>query len=69
MIPLLAQVWAGWSIGHFAIAIILVIAVVAIVVAFAKYSGVPIPPIVVTIFWIILGAAVCIAAIRFLMGM
>lgn len=59
----------SWSIGEIAIAIIIVAAVVAIVyVALAKF-GVAIPGWVVQVFWIVVVAAVCIFAIRLLLGM
>jgi hypothetical protein len=73
MISLLAQVAGGiaggYTLAQILIMAIVVIAVIAIFVAFVRYSGITIPPIVVTVFWIVLGAVVCIWAIRFVMSM
>jgi hypothetical protein len=66
---LFAQGFRGWGIGELAIAIIIVIAVIAVVFIFIRQSGVPIPPWVIQLFWIIVACLVCIGAIRFIMTM
>jgi hypothetical protein len=70
-LSVLAQVGGGgmaWSIPQMVIIIIAVIAVIAILIAFVKYSGVQIPPIIVTVFWILLGAVVCILGVKFIVS-
>ena len=66
---ILAQVhvWSSWGIGEFAIAIIIVAAIVACVYLAFRQFGIQIPAFVVTIFWILVCAVVCILAIRFLL--
>lgn len=59
----------GWGIGEIAVAVVLVLAIVACVVAYCRHAGVAIPPLLVNIFWIVVGAVIVIAAIRFLMSM
>jgi hypothetical protein len=59
----------GYSIFQIAIAIIFIIAVVAIVLAYTKHAGVQIPPFITTVFWIVVFAAVAIVAIRFLFSL
>lgn len=64
----LAQI-LGYSIGQVAIGLIILVAVVAVFYAYAQASGVAIPPLVVRIFWIVLGAALAIIAIRLLLSL
>ena len=59
----------GMGIAELAIAIIVIIAVVAILWVFIKQSGVPIPGWLIQVFWIVLAAIVCIAAIKFVISM
>lgn len=68
MLALYSGSMGAWGIGEWAIAIVIVIAVVALVYAYCQWAGVTIPSIVVKCFWIVLGAVVVIAAIRFLMA-
>ncbi len=58
-----------WGIGEFAIAIIVIAAIAAVVYVALDYFGKWPPPWVVRIFWILVVAFVCIAAIRILMRM
>jgi hypothetical protein len=58
-----------WGLGEICIAIIVVIALIAIVYAYCSWAGIAIPSIIVKCFWIVLGAVVCIIAIRFLLSM
>lgn len=66
----LAQISFGsMSIGQIAIWIIVVAAIVAVVFAYCKHAGVVIPPFVVTVFWIVVLAAVAVVAVNFLLGL
>jgi uncharacterized membrane protein YbhN (UPF0104 family) len=58
-----------WGIGDFAIALIVICAICAVAYVALNYFDVTIPPWVVRIFWILVVAFVCIAAIRLLMRM
>lgn len=58
-----------WGIGEFAIAVVLIAAIVAIVCVALDYFQKQPPPWVVRVFWILVVAFVCIAAIRMLMRM
>lgn len=66
MLPL-ALTFPG-GIGGLAVMVILVAAVVAIVFVACRQMGVAIPAWVIQIFWILIVAVVCIAAIKFLLG-
>ena len=68
MLPLLAQIVGGYSIASFAIWLIIVVAVLAILWIVIKQSGVPIPQWVWSILGILLLAVVGVVAIKFLMG-
>ena len=63
---LAALVFPG-GIAGLAIAVIIVAAVVAIVFVACRQMGVEIPGWVVQVFWILVVAVVCIAAIRLLL--
>ncbi len=65
---LLAQMMAG-SIGYYAIAIILIAAIIGVVIVITKQMGVAIPPFIITILWIILAAVIGIVAIKFLLSL
>lgn len=73
MLSLLAQVvqpiGAGWSIGHIAIAIVVIAACVALVYVALRQFGVAIPAWVVQVFWILAVALVVVFAIRLLLGL
>lgn len=73
MLALWAQQFQGgprtWGFGEFAIALIIVIAIVAVVFAAARGMGVAIPSWVIHVGWIVLAAFVCIFAIRLLLSM
>lgn len=58
---------AGYSLGQIAVAIVIIAAVVAIVFVALRQFNVTIPAWVVQVFWVIVVAVVCIAAIRFLL--
>ncbi len=55
--------------GRYALIAIGVIALVAVVYAFLKWSQIPIPDIAIWIFWILIGAVVCAAAVKLIMRM
>jgi len=57
------------GIAGIAIAIILIAAVAAIVFIALRQMGVAIPPWVIQVFWVLVVAFICIAAIRFLLTM
>ena len=65
---LLAQGIIPGGIVGIAIWIIIVAAVVAIVYVACRAMGVEIPGWVVHVFWIVIIAIVCVAAIKFLVG-
>lgn len=58
-----------WTMGNVAIAIIVILAVVAVVVLFMRETGLQPPPWVWKLITIIVAAAVCILAIRFLLSL
>jgi uncharacterized protein (DUF983 family) len=58
---------AGMSVGQIAIAIVVIAAIVAVVFVALRQFNVAIPSWVVHVFWILVVAAVCILAIRFLL--
>ena len=68
---LLADISIRWpiSIGEWAVLIIVVAAIVAVVVVALQKFGITIPDWVQRIFWILLVAFVCVAAVRLLMRM
>ncbi len=66
MTPILAQVGLGGSVVHWAIIIILVAAVVALVYVALNKFGIAIPDWVQQVFWILIVAIVVIGAILFL---
>ena len=63
---LLAVNFAGWGLIQWAIFIVIIAAIVAVVFVALKQFGIAIPGWVITIFWILVVAVVCIGAIRFL---
>jgi hypothetical protein len=65
MLPL-AQAGLAGSFVTWAVVVVVVLAVVALVYLAAKQMGVPIPPFVVQVFWILFAAVIVIAAILFL---
>lgn len=64
-----AQVLAGYSLAHLAVVVIVVAAIVAIVLAVLKSHGIVIPPLVITVAWIILAAVLGVFAIRLLLSL
>ena len=58
----------SWSFAEFAIAIIAVIAICAIVYAFCQWAGITIPPMMIRVILIVIAAVFCIAAIRIVAG-
>lgn len=69
MLTLLAQNFSTWGIGQWAIAIVVVAAIAAIVFLALRKFGVTIPDWIVQIFWILVVAVACVGAIKFLMGL
>lgn len=65
---ILAQGMGAFSLLHWCVIVIVVAAAVGIVLAVCKHFGVAIPPIFVTIFWIVLVAIVAVVAIKILIG-
>jgi hypothetical protein len=65
---MLGVVLVGGSIASLAITLIVLFAVVAIVYIAAKVMGITIPNWVVQIFWVVVVAFVCIAAIRIILS-
>lgn len=67
---MIAQIaFGGLSIAQLAIVIIVVAAIIAVVFVALKQMGVQIPAFVITIFWILTAAVVCVLAVKFLAGM
>lgn len=64
----LAQIGA-WSIAQWAIAIIVICGIVAVVVLVTRQMGVTIPPFFVNILWIVLAVVIGVLAVRFLADM
>ena len=59
----------AWSFGEIVIAIIVVTAIIAILFVAMKQFQIQIPQFVITVFWILVAAFVCILAVRFLLAM
>lgn len=57
------------GIAGFAIWVIIVAAVVAVVFIGCRAMGVTIPPWIIQLMWILVAAALCIWAIKFLMSL
>lgn len=66
---LLAQGMAGYSIVQICIMVIVVAAVVGIMFVFLRQAGITIPPFIITVFWIVLAAIICIGAIKIVAGL
>ena len=69
MLELLAEFGApriAWSVESILITLLIIVGVVAIVYLVAKAVGVPIPPVIIQIAWIVLIVFVGIVALRFL---
>lgn len=58
-----------WGIGEYAIAIVAIAAIVALVFIALRKFGIAIPDWIVQIFWVLIVAFVVIAAIRIVMSM
>lgn len=70
MFPLLlAQAFAGMSILHVIVVIIIVAAAIGILYVALRHFGVAIPPVVITIAWIVFVAVIAILAIKLLWSM
>ncbi len=74
MIPLFADVVvhngpAAWGIGEWAIAIVVIVAIIAILYTALDYFGIAVPPIVLRVIGICLVALLVIVAIRFLLSL
>jgi hypothetical protein len=57
------------GIAGLAIWIVVLLAIAGIVGVFCRVSGVSVPGWVVQLFWILIAAVACIAAIRFVAGL
>ena len=69
-VPLiLAQVAGGYSLVQMLILVIVVAAAVAITLAILNAMGVAVPPVAVKIFWILVLAALGVAALVFLFSL
>lgn len=65
---MLAQAaFQGWSIGHIAIAVVGIAAIVALVYVALRKFNIQIPDWVAQVFWIVIVAVVVILAIKFVM--
>lgn len=60
---------AGWSLGDLLVAVVIVVAVLSVAYVALTHFKVPVPPAVVTIFWICVLAFVAVVAIRFLLSL
>jgi len=69
MLSLFAQAMVSGTIVYYAIAIILIAAVIGVVFVITRQMGVTIPPFIITILWIVLAAVIGILAIKFLAGL
>ena len=72
MLALMAQMRGGfgaWGFGEIVIAIIVIISIVAIGFIVLRASGIPIPPWVWSIVWVVVLCFVAIFAIRLIMNM
>ena len=56
------------TIGFWVIVIIIAVGLILILRAFLASQGVAIPPLLITIFWIIVGVVVCILAVKLILG-
>lgn len=65
---LLAQIGA-WGLAQWAIAIIVLAGIIAIVIVVTKQMGVQIPPFIVHVLWIILAVIIGVVAVKFLLTM
>ncbi len=65
----LLAIWNGpistWSIADWAVTLVIVIAICALVMLYCRVSGVAIPSWVIQAAWIVIAAVVIIALIRF----
>ncbi len=68
MVPILAQ-FAGYTVAHWIIMIIILAAVIAVMYVVLGRMGVAIPAWVIQIFWILVVAVVGIMAIKFLLSL
>ncbi len=59
----------AWSLGHVLISLIVIAAIVGIALVALRASGIPVPPWVWNIIWIVVVAFVAIYAIRFVLAM
>jgi protein-S-isoprenylcysteine O-methyltransferase Ste14 len=58
-----------WSFGQWIKAAIVIAACIAVLYVILGFMGISIPPFIITIFWILVAAAVGLVAINFLIGM
>lgn len=62
-------IWTTWGIGELAIAVVVVCAILGILFVALRKFGVAIPDWVWHVIGIVFCALICIAAIRFIMGL
>lgn len=60
---------ATWTVADWAIAIIVIFGIVAVVVIFLKQTGTTIPPFIISVLWVLLAVVVCVAAVKFIASM
>ncbi len=56
-----------WGFGEILVAVVIIAAIVAVAYVALQHFGIVIPPVIITIFWICVVAALAILAIRFLL--
>ncbi len=64
MLPLIAQAGMAGTLVHWSIVIIIAIAVLCILFAFVRWSGIQIPAIAIYVFWTVVIAVLCIVGIK-----
>ena len=69
MTGLIAQAGLVGTIGHWAIILIVVAAIVGIALVVIRAAGIAVPSWIITILWIILAAIVGVLAIRILLSL
>lgn len=66
---ILAQAAGGMTIIQWLMIAIVVAAVAAIMIAAFKHFGIAIPQLFITVLWIVVGAVICLVAIKFVAGL
>lgn len=68
-LSLLAQSALGSTVAHWLVIAIIIAGCIGIAYVVAKAAGIPIPPWVITILWIVLAVVIGVVAIKFLASM